>query len=92
MNIREEFFNGNISPENPGVDIDSEYWTSNLDAAELERKLMSRLKGKNQKLLTQFSNKKFHHTALAEHKFLDYGFRLGALMMIDLLCNSDEIA
>lgn len=91
MNILEEFFNGNISPENPGVDVESEYWTSTLDASELEQKLMKRLKGKDQKLLKQFVNIQFHHSALAEHKFLDYGFRLGALMMIDLLCNSDEI-
>lgn len=88
MNILNEFLYGSISPEHRRVNTDSEYWQAGLKALELEEKLAKRLKGKDQKLLLQLSTANFHHCALAEHEFLDYGFRLGALLMIDLLCNS----
>jgi hypothetical protein len=84
MTILQDLFYGNIAPHAGRFDSHSEYGKAMQVIADNEAKLLILLKDTEKNLFVGFRDAQSELNAItAEEKFIQ-GFRLGALMMLDI--------
>ena len=86
--ILEELYHGNINPCTSGFDRNSDYGRALKKAYESEEKLLKLLDEPSKLILNDFTNAQIDVTALAAAEKFARGFKLGALLMIEVFTNS----
>lgn len=91
INIIEELFYGNISPGIRPFDRNSEYGKAMKIVSENEQKLLALLVGEEKGFFLDYTSAQITiNSETAVEKFT-YGFKLGALLMIEALSNHNGL-
>lgn len=88
MTILQDLFYGNVAPDTGSFDQDSEYGKAMQTIADHEEKLLVLLNGTEKGLFLGFTNaQSLINSVTAEENFI-HGFKLGALIMIEVMGSS----
>ena len=91
MDIIEQLYYGNIPLAERVSDTDSSLYKTEGKALDLEKELRGQLQGEDLEKFIKYVKLSLDVSTESEGCGFMQGFRLGALMMIDLFTNSDEI-
>ena len=83
MNILEEFYYGNVNPQEKFYKRESEYATFVKIVSDNEEKLSACLGGAEQHLFSQLMNAQSEITAIETRERFIEGWKLGAKFMLD---------
>lgn len=91
MNILRKFAEGDINPSEQRFINSPEYRKAALAATDMEEKFQSALDACQKELFEQFLDAHLEVAALDEAEQFVFGYRLGALMMLDVMTGADDL-
>ncbi len=83
MNILEEFYHGNVNPQEQFYKSESEYDAFVKIVSDTEEKLSAYLGGEEQHLFSQLMNAQSKITSIEARESFIEGWKLGARFMLD---------
>lgn len=91
QSILEEFARGNISPEARSFERDSHYGHMMKKLTDAEDQLLVSLDEKQKRLFQEFTDAQTEITLSAEISRFVYGYRLGALMTLEVFEGKEKL-
>lgn len=91
LSVLEEFYYGNISPEDRPARIDAPFVEAVRVKNNLFEKLLLLLKGSEKELFEKFIDAESEVETMTSYSDFSYGFKLAMLMMMEVVQGKEEI-